>query len=336
MVDISRLSILIVTWKRDDLLRDCLDSIVRVTDGHVPRTVIVDNANWQTTRELCAAYSFVAYCAAEENLGFAGGNNLGLPLCPTDYILLLNNDTVLEEEPFSALLSYAEDHPEVGVVGGKLWMGPEWPEGTLNGTGNFLTKWGVLYSPAFLVKDADEFCHPQKVFSASGALMLVKRSAIERGGGLFYSHFKSYYEEVDFCHRVWLSGLEVHFIPTPKVLHLTGKTTGMMSYANILKQYYRNIFFSHATTLSLLGMFRVALPFLCLYFGSFALRLVRGNFKQAGQMLDVFQILWRERGLIRQTRAHVQAIRKRTDREIFREVMWPLPFDYFLKAMKAQ
>ncbi len=337
MADFDKLTILIVTWKRDDLLRDCLDSIVRALCGKMPRTVVVDNANWRTTRDLCAGYPFVTYCAAEENLGFAGGNNLGLPLCRTDYILLLNNDTIVEEEPFSTLIDYADAHPEVGVVGGKLWMGSDWPDGTLNNAGSYLTKWGILHSPGFLAKDATEFCHPQKVFSGGGALMLVKRSAIEKAGGyLFYSHFKSYYEEVDFCHRVWLAGLEVHFIPTPKVLHLTSKTMGMFSYADILKQYYRNIFFSHRVNFSFYGKLRIAVPFLFLYFGSFGVRLLRGKFKQAFQMLDVFRVLHRERDLIRRARQVVQSVRVRSDREILAIVVKPLPFKSFLGMVKAQ
>ncbi len=337
MDDLKKITVLIVTWKRDDLLKDCLDSIVRTTGGMPPATVVVDNGGEATTRKLCGGYPFVTYVATEQNLGFAGGNNVGLPFCKTDYIVLLNNDTILENQPFSEMIAYADEHPEVGVIGGKLWQGNDWPEGTLNSVGSFLSQWGVLNSPGFLVKDSPIFCHPEKVFSAGGALMLVKQSAILKAGGfLFYSHFKSYYEEVDFCHRVWLVGLEVHFIPTPKVRHLTSKTMGMLNHSEVMKQYYRNIFFSHSVNFSLYGRFRIAIPFLCLYLGSIFLRVLKGKFRETRQMIDVFCWLHRERDLIKQMRTNIQLIRTRSDREILRDIMKPISFKTFLKMVMAQ
>lgn len=116
----DRLTLLIVTWKGDDILQNCLSSLMRVYGDAVPSCVVVDNANLESTRTLCARYPFVTYVAAPENLGFAGGNNLGLPYCTTDYICLLNNDTVIHADSFSPLIAFMDAHPNVAVTQGTM------------------------------------------------------------------------------------------------------------------------------------------------------------------------------------------------------------------------
>ena len=78
------LSIVIVTWNGDPLLSRCLDSLSRVC-GNRPQVIVVDNAGLETTRALSARYENVQYVRAEGNLGFAGGNNLGLRFCTRKY-----------------------------------------------------------------------------------------------------------------------------------------------------------------------------------------------------------------------------------------------------------
>ena len=97
---LDRLSIIIVTYNSGEILRQCLNSL-RHSCGVLPEIIVVDNANNSATKLLVAEYVNTKYIASEENLGFAGGNNLGLPYCTRDYILLLNDDTIIEEGPFS-------------------------------------------------------------------------------------------------------------------------------------------------------------------------------------------------------------------------------------------
>ena len=116
---IERLSILIVTWKGDDLLRVCLSSLARVY-GSRPEVVVVDNADQTSTRALVSAYAHARYVTTVRNLGFAGGNNVGLKACTRDFVLLLNNDTVVHEDSFSPLIDFLERHPKVGIVQGTM------------------------------------------------------------------------------------------------------------------------------------------------------------------------------------------------------------------------
>lgn len=241
MADIGDLSIIIVTWNGDDLLKNCLDSVTKVY-GTTPEIVVVDNANTPPTAALCARDPNVKYIAAPENLGFAGGNNLALPHVTRNYILLLNNDTIIHEDSFAPLLDFLEAHDRVGIV-----------QGTMNvpALNNGLDDCGVLMTPFGIQRHlhrgeptATTKLVPRKVFSAKGAMLMFKRAVLNDSGFLFYDHFKSYYEETDFCHRAKLAGWETWFVPTPPIDHLGGQTVGKFRNEDIWAQYLRNIFYS--------------------------------------------------------------------------------------------
>ena len=238
---IDQLSIIIVTWNGDDLLKSCLDS-VRTVYGDRPQIVVVDNANQRSCADLAKSYPNVTYVAAPENLGFAGGNNLAIPHVTRDYVLLLNNDTVVYKDSFSPLIDFLASHPHVGIV-----------QGTMNvpALGNGLDDCGVLMTPFGVQRHlhhgeptASTQLAPRKVFAAKGAMLMFKRTVLKDTGFLFYDHFKSYYEETDFCHRAKLRGWETWFVPTPPIDHLCGRTSGRFDNEEIVAQYFRNIFYS--------------------------------------------------------------------------------------------
>ena len=232
-------TVLIVTWNGDGLLRDCLESI-RAALPQCPPCVVVDNANLESTKELCAGFGFVTYVPSKENLGFAGGNNLGLPFCKTKYVCLLNNDTIIHTDSFTPLVAFLECHPGAAVAQGTMKL-PRC-NNTLDDCGTTLKWYGVQHHRYFRKPDPGDLA-PTKVFAAKGAFMMIRRSVVETlGGVLFHGHFKSYYEETDFCHRVWLSGSEVWFVPTPPIDHLLGSTSAKFDNASIWRQYIANIF----------------------------------------------------------------------------------------------
>jgi len=154
----------------------------------------------------------------------------------------------------------------------------------------------------------------------------------QAGGFLFHGHFKSYFEEVDFCHRLWLSGAEVHYVPTPVVDHFHSVTASQFPRLDILKQYYANVWFSHLTCLDTYGRLRI-LPFFALvYFGHALLRLCTGQFAFFMIHCSALRTVWLNRAAIRQTRRQLRAVRKRSSREIFRLVMRSPPVSFYVKS----
>lgn len=317
---LSHLSILIVTYKGDGLLHDCLVSLQKTCGGE-PQIVVVDNSPSDDTKRLVAEFPRTVYVRATGNLGFAGGNNLGLPYCENDFVLLLNNDTLVHDRTsFTGLMDYLEKHPEVGAAQGKLVMPNH--GNLLGGCGSYLTWYGILYSTGFLEKDAPQFNCAHSAFTVSGAFFLFRKSVLPSvGGNLFYDHFKSYFEEVNFCHRLWLAGYEVHYVPTAPIDHLVCQTSGKFRYTEITRQYYRNILFSYLTCLGFWGLLLILPPFLLLLVGHAFFYLFKGNTGIFKADFGAIGQVWKDWGDIKSARRIVQGMRKILDFQLFRRVM---------------
>ena len=119
------LSIIIVSWNVRELLQKCLRSIL-TQNGLTLQIIVVDSASTDGSPEMVAenfsAQQFpqVELVACQENVGFPGGNNLGLARANGRYILFLNPDTVVQADALARMVSYLEQNPKVGIVGPQL------------------------------------------------------------------------------------------------------------------------------------------------------------------------------------------------------------------------
>lgn len=256
---ISRLSIIIVTWNGDAILKNCLDSLAKVY-GDGPEIIVVDNAAQDSAREVCSSYVNVKYISAPENLGFAGGNNAGLKSCTREFVLLLNNDTVVHEDSFTPMMRFLCDSPDAGIVQGTMNV-PSLNNG-LDDCGAIMTFWGLQRHLHRGEPTATTRLQAQRVTAAKGAMLMFKRQVVEDTGFLFYDHFKSYFEETDFCRRAANQGWETWFVPTPPIDHLCGATSTRFDQSEIWTQYFRNIIFSFSRNWGWSGRF-VKLPLFC-------------------------------------------------------------------------
>ena len=324
------LSIVIVTWNGDPLLSRCLDSLSRVC-GNRPQVIVVDNAGLETTRALSARYENVQYVRAEGNLGFAGGNNLGLRFCTRKYVLLLNNDTVVRAEPFTQLMEYLEKHPRVAVVQGKMVLPHR--GNVLDTCGFLLTSLGAPYER--LGWRSAQTCETPTatVYAAKGALMLIRRDVISAVGGLFYDHFFSFHEEIDFCHRVWLGGWEVAFVDTPAVDHYCGSSASRLRRTDVAARNIANRLFSYLTTFGGYGLSTVFAKHCCCHVALFVRALLCFRKEGVATYVNVVRNLWGRRGLILPTRRKVQAMRKVSDRELFKRIMVRPPWSWYWAAL---
>ncbi len=318
-IEKSPYTLLIVTWKGDELLRDCLSSIAKACAKSVPPCVVVDNAASETARALCREFSFVEYVPSEENLGFAGGNNLGLAHCHTPYICLLNNDTRVLQDSFTPLVEFLEAHPAAAVAQGTMIL-PRCGN-TLDDCGTYLKWYGLQHHRYFLSSTPPSSLKPARVFSAKGAFMMVRSSAILAAGGLFHDHFMSYYEETDFCHRVWLSGGEVWFVPTPPIEHLMGATSALFPRADIWRVYIANIFFSFSVNFSREGRLRILVPFTFVYIGFTLFNLLALRFGLFKAMISVPRINRRRSSAATAARARVRSIRRISDHALLKQII---------------
>ena len=337
---IDRISILITAYKNAELVKRCVDSLLAVYGDRLPELVIVDDAAGdEATCKLAEGYAGygVKFAVMPKNGGFAGANNFGYRLCTKEFVVLVNSDIVFHEDSLTPLVSFMDEHPKAGVAQGTLLIrnGEEGVDGRQNGCGAFLTAFGVNTVLGWLA-DADDPVakEPRKCFAAYGAMFMIRRGVVESVcGGLFHDFFHTYYEEVNFCHRVWLAGWEVWYVPTPIVDHAHGATMGKFyARVDVLKKFYRNIRFSYLTCLGMRGLLTVYPIFELLAFGQAVLPLVKlKGMHMRAHAWAVWHLL-KMAGTVWRTRRQIQRSRKIGDRDLFKIIMRPYSFREFIRA----
>lgn len=331
---ICDVSIVIVTYKGDEVLSVCLASLA-ATCGNDPQIVVVDNSPSEATKRIVAAYPNAVYVDSPGNPGFAGGNNIAMPYCDRKYVLLLNNDTVVKSrKSIEDLVEFMELYPECGVAQGSIVL-PN-ADGKAGGCGSFLTPLGFQYTRGFGVPlESMEVNVPIRCFSAMGAFMMFPRGLISSDGAgfLFYDHFKSYYEESDFCHRVWLAGREVWYVPTDPIEHLCGFTAGKFKRTDIMRQYIRNSFFSLNVNLGFFARLLILPAYYCVMLVHSFVHLSRGDSETFKANISIFREIFGLRNEMRSARKSIN--RKVSDWWIFRRTLRLPPLSYLFRAVRS-
>ena len=342
MRTIDRISVLITAYKNAELVKRCVDSLRAAFGGVLPETVIVDDAAGDAaTAELAASYAAegVKFAVMPQNGGFAGANNFGWPLCTKEFPVLVNSDIVFHDEPFTAMLAFMDEHPKAGIIQGTLVIknGQEGVDGTLNGCGAFLTPFGTTTTPGWLAPADDPVAKSaRKCFAAYGAMFMVRRDVVESTGRLFYDFFHTYYEEVDFCHRAWLTGWEVWYVPTPPVDHAHGATMSKFyTREDVLRKFYRNIRFSFATCFGWRGRLMIRPLFELGCFIQSLLQLLRGKGVAWRAHRWAKKELRKLKTQVQEAKRHVQSTRVISDTKLFKTICKRYTLAEFWSAIRG-
>lgn len=300
----SRVSILIVSWNGADLLSKCVQSFTQAT-ADLPQIVVVDNGSTPPLAPL----PNTTWVRSETNLGFAGGNNLGLPHCTGEYLLLLNNDTQLTDlRTIETLVTFLDEHPRVAIAQAKLIR----PDGHLDTCGEFLTPLGVLYHHGYGLPDGPHAQTAFPVYAAKAACCLIRTSALaDVGGILFQDAYFCYGEDLELCHRLWLANWEIWFVPTPPVLHLECATSSKLASRFVWSHYLSNLLTTACHYWSPTLWFRLG--------GGLLLLLIAGGLLKG---------VWPRR------RAGLPPFRRRRDdRDLLKHVLVSIPFSYLFQCL---
>ena len=227
------ISIITVSFRQTAVTCDLLHSIQQL---HYPNleVIVVDNGSLNDpTAAFKKALPAVKVIVSEKNLGFAGGNNLGIEVARGDFLLFINNDTVVEHSLIENLLVRFNDK-KVGVASPKIcyYDSPR----TIQYAGftdiHPLTGRNVAIGKGEL--DEQQHDVALAVPFAHGAAMMVRREVIDKVGKMPESFFL-YYEELDWCVQIRKAGFEVWYEPTARILHKESISTGRHSP---LKMFY--------------------------------------------------------------------------------------------------
>ena len=197
--------------------------------------IVIDNASEQDEASIIAQrFPYIKTIRSGKNLGFAGGNNIGIKEAKGQFLFLINNDTVFKEFNIEPLIKRLESSPNIGIVCPKIRF--TWGAKPIQYTGYTpLSKIAVRNQAiGYGEEDKGQYDAPHPTPYAHGAAMLIKREAIEKVGLMPEDYFL-YYEELDWSMMFTRAGYNIWYDPACTIYHKESQSTGQNSP---LRTYY--------------------------------------------------------------------------------------------------
>lgn len=223
------ISVIILSYNTKKITDTCLKKLKKAVE--IAKTkkikseiIVVDNASKDGSASMIKKdHSWVKLIKSKKNLGFSGGNNLGMKNSSGELILLLNSDCYIKPSTLVDAVNHMKDNKDCDVLGCKLSYkdGSFQPSaGSLPSPKNIIPWMFFLpYQKLFHPKDENFFAQNKKVGWVMGAFMLTRRSVYKKTKG-FDEDFFLYTEEVEWCKRIKDAGFNIFFTPDFSVVHL--------------------------------------------------------------------------------------------------------------------
>lgn len=243
-----KLSIIIVNYNVEHFLEQCLHSVMKASPAITSEVIVIDNSSVDGSVEMIKKkFPLVKLIANEKNVGFSCANNQGIKEATGEYILLLNPDTVVQEDTFEKAIRFLDEKRDAGALGVMM----------LDGKGNFLpeSKRGLpTPSVAFYKIFGFAKLFPKsKIFGKyhlgyldknkihevdvlSGAFMLIRKAVLDKIG-LLDETFFMYGEDIDISYRITQAGYKNYYFPETRIIHYKGESTKKSSVNYVLVFY---------------------------------------------------------------------------------------------------
>ena len=243
-----KLSIVIVNYNVEHFLEQCLFSVRKAVANIEAEVFVVDNNSVDGSLKMLAEkFPEVKVIANKDNVGFSRANNQAIRVSTGEYVLLLNPDTVVEDDTFTKTIAFMDSHPDAGGLGVKMVDGkgrflPESKRGLPTPATAFYKMFGLAklfpHSKRFARYylghlDNDEI---NEVEILSGAFMLMRRETLDKSG-LLDETFFMYGEDIDLSYRIILAGYKNYYFPKTRIIHYKGESTKKTSVNYVLVFY---------------------------------------------------------------------------------------------------
>ena len=243
-----KLSIVIVNYNVEHFLEQCLFSVRKAVANIEAEVFVVDNNSVDGSLKMLAEkFPEVKVIANKDNGGFSRANNQAIRVSTGEYVLLLNPDTVVEDDTFTKTIAFMDSHPDAGGLGVKMVDGkgrflPESKRGLPTPATAFYKMFGLAklfpHSKRFARYylghlDNDEI---NEVEILSGAFMLMRRETLDKSG-LLDETFFMYGEDIDLTYRIILAGYKNYYFPKTRIIHYKGESTKKTSVNYVLVFY---------------------------------------------------------------------------------------------------
>jgi O-antigen biosynthesis protein len=237
------LTVVIVSYNVCPFLEQCLLSVRKASENIGCEVFVVDN---NSTDRSCSmiknSFPEVTLIVNDSNMGFARANNQAIRMAKGKFILLLNPDTIIEENTFSKCIEFMNSHPDAGSVGVKM----------IDGKGRYLREskraiptpevaFFKIFGFSSIFPESPKFNkyymgflddkETNKIEILTGAFMFIRKKTLEKVGLLDESFFM-YGEDIDLSYRIIKSGYFNYYLPEVKIIHFKGQSTskGKVNY----------------------------------------------------------------------------------------------------------
>lgn len=284
------ISIVIVNYNVKHFLEQCLMAIERAKHNIVTEIIVVDNASVDGSQTMLKKkFPQVTLIENHKNLGFGRANNQALKIARSKYVLILNPDTLIQEDTLLVLKNFLDEHPEASVVGCKMIN----PDGSFQiasrrsiptpwvafakiiGLSRMFPKTKIFgsYNLTYLSPELES-----EVDVLSGSLMMARKDILEKVG-YFDEDYFMYGEDIDLCYKIKRAGGKVYYTPKTKAIHYKGESTkrGEFSYITnfyssmliFINKHFKNHYSVFVKFLLVLGIYlRAIIAFLFSFFKS--------------------------------------------------------------------
>lgn len=250
-----KLSVIIVNYNVEYFLEQCLNSVFKALEKVEGEVWVVDNNSIDGSCEMVKQkFPKVHLIENKVNTGFSKANNQAIALSKGEYVLLLNPDTVVEEDTFVKTVNFLDQHPEAGGLGVKMIDGkgkflPESKRGLPTPSVAFYKIFGLSslfprskkfskYHLGYLDKDKTH-----EIEILSGAFMMMRKSVLDKIGYLDEEFFM-YGEDIDMSYRIILGGYKNYYFPDTRIIHYKGESTKKSSVNYVFVFYNAMIIFA--------------------------------------------------------------------------------------------
>ena len=241
--NIPKVSVVILNFNGLQDTVKCLNSLIKTKYPNF-EIILIDNGSKINEAVILENRfkDFVKTYRFKKNLGFTGGNNWALKKTTGKYIVLLNNDTKVTPNWLNSLVLLIENDKQIAVVQPKIKMIQRKNYFDYAGAaGGFIDKYGFPFTRGRIFNtqevDTGQYDGTWPIFWASGSACIIRKSIIDKVGGLFNEDLFNYMEEIDFCWRVWRAGYKVVFTSDSTVYH---KVAASASKNVVLKRYWEH------------------------------------------------------------------------------------------------
>ena len=249
----KKVAIVILNWNGEEMLRTFLPSVLVCSSGHDVEICVADNGSTDLScRMLDEEFPTVRQIKLDQNYGFAEGYNRALDQVDAEYVVLLNSDVEVTPDWLNPLVTFMDEHPEVGACQPKILSQKNRDYFEYAGaSGGFIDSLGYPFCRGRIFdvveKDEGQYDTEIPVFWATGAALMIRKQLYQRVGGLdarFFAHM----EEIDLCWRLRSRGYAIYCIPSSTVFHVGGATLNkenprktFLNFRNNLLMLYKNL-----------------------------------------------------------------------------------------------